>query len=600
MFVINDMWGSPEKLQELKLSLRKLEIAMHIELAGKSLKLVMLAIALLVFSQGSHAQVPFGSGQFQAPIGGGTFQQIPPAPAPQRPLPEIKIEQGGAPAISAADQVKVRVNSLRVTGQTVYPEDQLLALTGFKPGSDLSLVDLRQMATIISGYYHAKGYFVAQAYLPPQDIKNGTVTIAVLEGRYGKITLNNQAKISDSLVNGLLAGLNSGDIIMIAPLEERLLLLADVPGVLVSSNLTPGAAVGTSDLTVELTPARSVRGSVEADNAGNRYTGANRIGGTVNLINPTGHGDVLSLRVLTSGEGLKYARASYQAQVGRATVGAAYSWLDYRLGKEFSSLQAHGTAEIASVFASYPLIRSRNNNLYAMIDFDAKTFQDKIDSTSPPSVVDKKANVLYASLYGDHRDGFGGGGFSTYSLTLGLGDIDIRTPFALAADQAGPRSNGNFGKLGFFASRLQNLSGPFSLYGSIRGQFASKNLDISEKMGLGGMYAVRAYPEGEAYADEGYVATLEARMLLPKVWQAMPGRMHLIGFVDTGSVTLHKNPWVAGQNHRTLSGAGIGLTWEDYNNFAVRAYWAHKLGDAMATSAPDKSGRFWIQGIKYF
>ena len=70
MFVINDIWGTSEKLQDLKLSLRKPEIAMHIELAGKSLKLVMLAIALLVFSQGSHAQVPFGSGQFQAPIGG--------------------------------------------------------------------------------------------------------------------------------------------------------------------------------------------------------------------------------------------------------------------------------------------------------------------------------------------------------------------------------------------------------------------------------------------------------------------------------------------------------------------------------------------------
>ena len=74
-----------------------------------------------------------------------------------------------------------------------------------------------------------------------------------------------------------------------------------------------------------------------------------------------------------------------------------------------------------------------------------------------------------------------------------------------------------------------------SLYGAIYGQFASKNLDISEKMGLGGMYAVRAYPVGEAYADEGYVVNLEARLLLPKFSQRMPGQMHLIGFVDTGA-----------------------------------------------------------------
>jgi hypothetical protein len=44
----------------------------------------------------------------------------------------------------------------------------------------------------------------------------------------------------------------------------------------------------------------------------------------------------------------------------------------------------------------------------------------------------------------------------------------------------------------------------------------------------------------------------------------------------------------------------VGLTWEDYNNFVVNAYWAHKVGSAVATSAPDKNGRFWIQLVKYF
>ena len=65
-------------------------------------------------------------------------------------------------------------------------------------------------------------------------------------------------------------------------------------------------------------------------------------------------------------------------------------------------------------------------------------------------------------------------------------------------------------------------------------------------------------------------------------------------------MTRDKNPWAAGENHRTLSGAGVGLTWADYNNFVVNAYWAQKLGNEAATSAPDKNGRFWIQLVKYF
>ena len=550
----------------------------------------LIAAAVLALSQSAFAQTP--------PSAGGQIQQIPPVPMPQRAVPEIRIEQGPPAAAAAADQVKVLVKSLRVTGQALYSEAQLIAIAGFAPGRELTLSELRAMAAKIADYYHLHGYFVAQAYLPAQDIKDGAVTIAVIEGRYGSVTLRNQSKLSEPLAKGLLGGLNSGDTVAIAPLENRLLLLSDVPGVNVRSTLTPGAEVGTSDLIVDVTPGRSVTGSVEADNAGNRYTGEYRVGATVNVNNPTGHGDVASLRVMTSGSGLNYGRASYQMQFGKATAGVAYSALRYRLGKEFEPLGAHGTAEIASVYGSYPLIRSRNTNLYALAGFDAKTFQDKVDLTS--SVTDKKADVWWAGLAGNHLDGFGGGGASSYSLTQIFGDLDIETPAAQALDATTARSNGHYQKLAFAVARLQRVTEKVSLYGSINGQFASKNLDISEKMGLGGPYAVRAYPVGEAYADEGYVATLEARLLLPKFSERMPGQMHLVGFADTGGVTLDKNPWAAGENHRTLSGAGIGLSWADYNNFVVNMYWAHKLGNEVATSAPDKSGRFWFQVVKYF
>jgi hemolysin activation/secretion protein len=223
-----------------------------------------------------------------------------------------------------------------------------------------------------------------------------------------------------------------------------------------------------------------------------------------------------------------------------------------------------------------------------------------VDSTTPPGLTDKKAQVLSASLYGNQRDRFGGGGVTGYSLTWSSGNIDIETPAARIIDAATAKTNGHFDKLGFRVSRLQRVTDSVSISAALNGQFASKNLDSSEKMELGGMYGVRAYPEGEAYADEGYVLNLEARYLLPKFSQTMPGQMHLIGFVDTGSVKTHKNPWAAGDNTRTLSGAGVGLNWAEANNFLARAYYAFKLGNEKPTSAPDKSGRFWFQLVKYF
>ena len=548
----------------------------------------LLPFALLALSQSLFAQQP--------PSAGSQIQQIPPSPVPQKIAPTIRIEPSSAPATPASDAAKIVVNSLQVTGVQTYPEAELVALTGFRPGSELTLADLRGMALKITEHYRSQGYFVAQAYLPAQEIKNGAVTIAVVEGQYGKIAVRNQSNLSDNLAHRQLDGINTGDTIAIAPLESRLLLLSDIPGVNVTSTLTPGASVGASDLIVDVIPGQRVTGSIDADNAGNRYTGEYRLGATVNLNNAAGLGDVASLRVLTSGSGLNYARASYQMQFGKATAGVAYSWLGYELGKKFEG-QGNGTAKIASLYGSYPLIRSRNTNLYAGLAFDAKTFQDKRVFGTTEQVADRKAQVLTASLRGDHRDSLGGGGLSGYSLAWSTGNIDLQNS-GLQGAYALAQPSGHFNKLGFSAMRLQSVTDSVSLYAGINGQVASKHLDSSEQMELGGMYGVRAYPEGEAYADQGYVLTLEARMRLPTPVQ-LPGQVQLIGFIDTGSVAFKNNAGGTG-NRRTLSGAGVGLNWSETNNFMVRAFYARKLGNEAAQSAPDKSGRFWIQAVKYF
>lgn len=534
----------------------------------------------------------------QLPSAGSQLQQIPISPIPNKAAPGITIEQNQAPAILVQDHTKIIVKSLHIIGNQVYFESELLDATGFSSESELTLTELRSMSAKIVDYYHNAGFFLAQAYLPAQEIKNGAVTIAVLEGSYGQITLRNKSNLSEPLVNTLLDDLNNGDAIAIAPLESRLLMLSDLPGVNVKSTLIPGASVGSSDLIVDVNPGQRLTGSISADNQGSRYTGTARLGATLNINEPFGHGDVTTLQVLTSAPGLNYGRASHQMQFGRVKAGVAYAHMDYKLGQDFKSLQANGTAKVASIYGSYPLIRQRKNSLYVQVNYDDKSFQDKIDATT--TVADKDAHVLIASINGDYQDDFGGGGLSNYSLTWTVGVINIRSPDALTADALAAKSNGHYDKLGFNVSRLQRLTDVTSFYAVLSGQFSSQNLDTSEKMGLGGAGAVRAYPAGEAYGDQGYVLNLEVRRQLPRFFDNFPGQMQLIGFVDTGSVELNKNPWDAKQNRRTLSGAGIGLDWSDSNKLMVKAYFAHKLGNALATSAPDEVNRFWIEGVKYF
>ena len=549
----------------------------------------ILPLALLALTQSVHA--------YQQPTAGSQLQQIPATPQLSKALPDIRVVRGAAPAAAVGDGTKITVDILQVSGQSLFTTQELTAASGFRPGSELTLAELRALASNIAGYFQVRGYFLAQAYLPAQDIKDGVVTIAVLPGQYGTVTLRNQSRVSDRLANSILAGL-PGSAIATAPIEHRLLLLSDLPGVQVASTLAPGATVGSADLLVDVTPGARFNGSIDADNQGNRYTGRNRIGATVSANELAGWGDVATVRAFTSVDGLNYVRAAYQGQVGRAKIGAAYTHMDYRLGQEFDVLDASGTARIASLYGSYPLLRTRRGSLYAQVNYDAKKFQDKADATG--SITDKDAKVWMLNLNGDARDGLLGGGASNYSLTWTNGTFDIRTPLAHLIDQLTVGSGGRFNKVGLQAQRLQAVgSADTTLFASVSGQWASKNLDVSEKMGIGGVGGVRAYPGGEAYGDEGYVVNLEVRQGLP-VPAALAGQLQAVAFADSGTVTLNRNAWSDGPNRKTLSGAGVGLTWNGSNALAVKLYYAHKLGSVKATSAPDAAGRFWLQAVKYF
>jgi hemolysin activation/secretion protein len=534
----------------------------------------------------------------QFPSAGGQLQQIPALPDQRPAIPEIRVERPGAAVAPTDAGPAFVVSALRVSGQTVYSEADLLAVTGFTPGATLDLAGLRAMAAKITDFYNRHGYFVAQAYLAAQTLTGGSVTITVVEGHYGQIALHNTSRASNRAAEPFLAGIDRGDIVANAPLERRLLLLSDLPGVAVKSTLVPGSDVGTSDLLVDLLPARRVTGSIDADDAGNRYTGYFRLGGSVNLNEPFGIGDVASVRGLVSNEGLTYIRGSYQAPVGKVTVGVAYARLDYRLHREFASLGAHGSAGIASLYASYPLVRSYNRNLTLLGGVDYKVFEDYVDSIAARS--DKHSVVGYVGLSGDSRDTFGGGGADFFSAIVSGGSLDIRSPDVRAIDALTTGSDGGFAKLNLAAGRTQTLSGPLSLYVAARGQIASKNLDISEKMELGGISGVRAYPEGEAYGDDGYIATAELRFDLLGLRQHVPGTVQLFGFIDNGGVTFNHDRYFTGRNSTNLTGGGAGVSWAAPGNYLVRVSYAHRIGTTRVTSQPDTSGQVWVQLSKLF
>jgi len=511
----------------------------------------------------------------------------------QTPGIEVGGQQQGATQVQTGP--KFSVNGFHITGQTIFPEGKLVSLLSDFIGKELTLGEVQNLAGHITKYYHEQGYLVANAYVPAQDIKDGIVEITVVVGQYGKIDIRNHSRLKDGVAASLLSNLKSGDYIKNDMLERTLLIFNDTAGVSAKAALAPGKATGTSDLIVDITDTGKTDGQVTGDNWGNRFTGKNRINFNMNINDPSGRGDLVNLGGAYAGSGMNDYSISYTLPVdGQGTkLGVGYSKMNYVLGQDFANLNASGTAKTTSLFETFAFTRSRDFNLNGRIEYDNKQLVDKIDSV--PSNSDKQADVWSIGLSGNSTDQFGGGGMNSFALTYSSGRLDLKSADAINND-VNAQAAGSYQKTNLNLSRVQAINSRVNLFLTFAGQLANKNLDSSEKLQIGGPTGVRAYPIGEASSDEGYVFTGEFR------WSMPTPSFQLAAFYDNGKALLNKSPWVgAGVNNRSLSGAGLGLVWNQPNDYSIRLDYAWKITTSNpATSDTDKNGRLWLQATKCF
>ena len=174
------------------------------------------------------------------------------------------------------------------------------------------------------------------------------------------------------------------------------------------------------------------------------------------------------------------------------------------------------------------MVRSRNLNLFALVSFDDKHFNDK----SFGFIKKKASDDLQLSVSGDARDDLLTGGVNTYELVALHGSLKLPDRSVFTDDPA------SFSVARFNASRLQNLiSNRLLLLASIKGQYAINNLDSTEQFQLGGPDRVRAFGPGEGTGDSGVVGSLELRYLPPEEWFGRISRELVFStFYDYGSI----------------------------------------------------------------
>jgi hemolysin activation/secretion protein len=502
------------------------------------------------------------------------------------------------PPMQSLGPAILTVSEFRFAGNTLLNSARLARVVAGFVGRPLDFAQLQNAAIAVATAYRSAGW-VVRVYLPEQDATAGIVTIQIVEARFGKVRVEGEHKpISVAQVTSLVAASQKVDTPLNAnALDRALLLIGDLPGLTATGKLAEGESWAQTDLVVDLARTPLFSGMATADNTGERATGAGRLSADVSINSPLGFGDQVEATVLAS-QGSNYERAAYSLPAGSEgwRVGANASHLRYKVvSSDLEALDAHGASTTTGIEASYPLWRSRLKNLFVAFNVDNKLFDN---DSSGATATHYKIDTVSARVYGNLFDDIVGGGANTASITLEQGNDNLAGSPNESADGLSTRAAGSFEKVRFTASRQQTVTDRWSLYASLSGQGASKNLDSSEKFYLGGVEGVRAYPENEGGGAQGLLANLEARVRLPKNFSAT-------GFFDWGSVQINKHNDIEGAavpNRDDLKGVGFSVGWRASFGLIVKGTYAHRLGanPDRTSTGNDADGshidnRIWVQ-----
>lgn len=538
-----------------------------------------------------------GLGYAQAVPGAGTLlQQI---ERPQHPALPPKAEPlfVPPPVLQSLGGETLIVNDFKFAGNTLLTSAQLAPAVARFKGRALSFAELQNAAIAVATTYRKAGW-VVRAYLPQQDITGGTVTIQIVEAKFGAVRVLGESLVSTARLERFITTAQApGTALNADALDRGLLLINDLPGVNAQGRLDEGQRQAETDLVLTVADGPRVTGDVEADNAGARSTGLGRVIADMSLNSLFGLGDRTDAMLLHS-LGSDYERAAYSQPIGSGgwRIGVNASHLNYRVvTAALAALDARGTSNTTGAEANYPLWRERLKNLYFSFTVDDKRFDNKSSGAITSAYTVRSASL---GLYGNLFDTLGGGGANNANITLEQGNVDLGDSPNEGADSVTTHTAGGFRKLHFSAARQQTLTERFSLYASLSGQTASKNLDSSEKFYLGGSGAVRAYPANEGGGTEGVLLDFEAR-------ERLPLNFDLIGFFDIGSVEFNKNndfTGAAAPNHDELKGVGMTVGWTASMGLSVKATVAHRIGNNPdpTSTGTDQDGsldktRLWLQ-----
>lgn len=618
---------------------------------------ILLLGPILFCAQLAYAQAP-DAGALQQ----GIQRQLD-AGQMQAPPESFVKEKAPTPTPVSKNQTLIDVKGFKVTGITLVTQAEAQEVLEPFKNRKLTLAQINEAASAVSDLYQKKGR-IAQAVVPPQEIKEGIVEIKVIEGRVGAIIIEpafeeDPPRLSSKVTTQFLSYSNpEGGLVDLDGLERSLSLINEIPGVRAEGSLEPGKNDGTTDIRVKVDELSRVSGRVDLSNYGSASTGSGQGILSLGLNDLMGMGDAGTIDIIGSA-GSIFAQARYfiPANADGLRIGIGGSTLSYNTLSQYTSLNSassSGTANVAGFYSTYALERTARANKTVNFNLENKTYTN----FGPNSYVfpNAKAEVqnytINSATLGLLGNQFVGDASWIWSANAIYGSLHINNALQAAQDSGGnglaPLNSSNPSYLVYQCNQSscpngQNTSGGYgkitiasyfnkplplkdtNFLFSFNGQLANKNLNSAEQFYLGGPYGVRAYPVTQGGGSQGGVASVEVN-------HTYQNNIKLGVFFDAGMIQQYKslfanwqypywgtaenpssngtyagNPANAGNTY-ALYGTGINATYT-YKKTEITGTVAYRVGSnpllnsygqQVNVNGYQQGVQLWLKGSLFF
>ena len=498
---------------------------------------------------------------------------IEPETIPNTPTPPLEIEPGlseeategaGTPDVcsplATSDEVRFEAADIEVVGSTVL-QSEIAALVACYEGKTVALSDLFNLRSQITQLYIGKGYLTSGAFIPNNQLLEGTLQVQVIEGSIESVQVNGLSRLRESYVQNRLRGastpLNQDD------LRGSLQLLQLDPNIqTVNAELTAGSQPGRSLLILDLAEPKPFTLFTSTDNLRSPSIGS--VGGNLSASyrNLFGIGDVIFVSYgLTEGLDLYDTRLTFPVNAADGTLSLGYSNSGSRIIEDrFRDVGIRSSTDTVSIGFRQPVYRTPSEEIALGLDFDWRRSQSFIlddvpfsFSVGPEDGLSKVSALRFSQEWTKRSASSVLAARSQFNLGLDI--------FDATTNATGPDGQ-FFSWIGQF-QWVQQVSPKVLSLVKFNAQLTPDSLLPLERFSLGGVGSVRGYPQNQLVADNAVNASAELRIPLtldPNILQITP-------FLETG---IGWNNFTGNPESNFLLGTGVGLRWQATPNFFLR------------------------------